>query len=136
MLKPLIIKKRGRPFLLGEELDCQYKLISSTRENGAVINTVIVMAVAEGIVMGHDSNLLKVNGGHIACNKNWAKSPLSHLGYVKRRASTKMKVFSQDFEAYKSQFVFDVQSIIELEEIPGDFSHKLGPHRNPLCSCG
>ena len=31
-----------------------------------------------------------------------------------------MKVLPQDFEAYKSQFVFDVQSIIELEEIPGE----------------
>ena len=114
-------KRRGRPFLLGEELDRQVQAyIKRLRENGAVINTAIVMAVAEGIVMGHDSNLLKANGGHIACNKNWAKSVLSRLGYVKRRASTKMKVLPQDFEAYKSQFVFDIQSIIELEEIPGD----------------
>ena len=70
--------------------------------------------------MGHDSNLLKVNSGRIACNKNWAKNLLSHLGYVKRRTSAKMKVLPRDFEAYMSQFVFDVQSIIELEKIPGD----------------
>lgn len=31
-----------------------------------------------------------------------------------------MKVLPSDFEAYKSQFVFDVQSIVELEEIPRD----------------
>lgn len=94
--------------------------IKCLRENGAVINTAIVMAVSEGIVKSHDSNLLKVNGGHIACNKNWAKSLLSSLGYVKRRASTKMKVLPPDFEACKSQFVLDVQSIIELEEILRD----------------
>ena len=114
-------KKRGRPFLLGEELDHQVQAyIKCLRENGAVINTQIVMAVAEGIVKSHDSNLLRVNGGHIACGKSWAKSLLSRLGYVKRRASTKMKVLPSDFEACKSQFLFDVKCVIELEEIPKD----------------
>ena len=83
MLKPWIIKK-GRPLLLGEELDRQVQAyIKCLRESGAVINTAIVMAVSEGIVKSHDCNLLKVNGGHIACNKNWAKSLLSRLGYLR-----------------------------------------------------
>ncbi len=120
-IKSLDHKKRGRPFLLGEELDLQAQAyVKFLRENGAVINTAIVMAVAEEIVKSNDSNLLKINGGHIVCNKNWAKSFLSRLGYVKRRASTKMKVTPLDFEAFKSQFVFDVKCIIELEEIPPD----------------
>ena len=44
---------------------------------------------------------------------------MSRLGYVKRRASTKISV-ATNFEACKSQFVFDVQCIIELGEIPRD----------------
>ena len=108
-------KKRGRLFLLGEELDHQVQAYTKCfRENGAVINTQIVMAVAEEIVKSHDSNMLKVNGGHIACSKSWAKSLLSCLGYVKRRASTKMKALPSDFEACKSQFLFDVKCVIEL----------------------
>ena len=120
-VKSLDNKKRGRPFLLGEELDRQVQAyIKCLRENGAVINTQIVMAVAEGIVKSHDSNLLKVNGDHITCSKSWAKSLLSRLGYVKRRASTKMKVLPSDFEACKIQCLFDVKCIIDLEEIPKD----------------
>ena len=32
----------------------------------------------------------------------------------------KSKVFSADFEEHKSQFVYDVKSIIEFEDIPED----------------
>ncbi len=44
-------KKMGRPLLLGEELEIQVKAyLTSFREKGAVINTAIVRACAEGIV--------------------------------------------------------------------------------------
>lgn len=43
---------------------------------------------------------------------------LSRLGCIKRRVSTTMKETPQDFETCRSQFIFDVQSIMELEEIP------------------
>ncbi len=76
------------------------------------------MAVAEGIVKNHDSNMLVCNGGHISLTKNWAKSLLQRMGYVKRQASSKAKVTVSDFEAYKSQFVYDINTIIEMEEIP------------------
>ena len=78
------------------------------------------VAGAEGIIKSYDSNLLKENGGHIACSKSWAKSFLGCLGYVKRRASTKAKVTVADFDAYKAQFVFDIKAIVEMEEIPPD----------------
>ncbi len=87
------------------------------RESGGVVNSAIVMA--EGIV-SHNSNLLQENGGgraHCTC----AKSFLSRIGYVKRRTSTKAKVSVAEFDAYnKAQFVFDIMSIIEMEEIPPD----------------
>ena len=40
------------------------------------------------------------------------------MGFVKRRASTKAKVNPSDFESYKQQFVFDIQTVMEMEEIP------------------
>ncbi len=63
----------------------------------------------------HDSNMLVCNGGHISLTKNCL---LQRMGYVKRRASSKAKVTVSDFEAYKSQFVYDINTIIEMEEIP------------------
>ena len=67
-------KKRGRPLLLGEELDVKSARIY--RVFTRVWCTRIVMAAAEGIVKGVDSNLLSSNGGggHIVCGKHWAKN--------------------------------------------------------------
>lgn len=61
---------------------------------------------------------MKLNGGHIECNKHWALGFLTQIGYVKRRANTKAKVFVADFEIYKEQFVFDVRSIMDMETNP------------------
>ena len=85
-----------------------------------MVNSAIVMAAAEGTIKSQDNNLLKQNGGYIVCNKLWAKSLLGRIGFVKKRPSTKAKVIAFDFDAYKAQFLFDVQSIVELEEIPTD----------------
>ena len=109
--------KRSPPLLLGKELDVQVQeYVKSLRDNGGIVNSAIVVAGAEGIIKSYESNLLKENGGHIACSKSWAKSFLGC--YVKRRASTKAKVTVADFDAYKAQFVFDIQAIVEMEEIP------------------
>ena len=39
--------------------------IKEMRFKGAVVNTAIIMACAEGVVMHHDSNFLAINSGHI-----------------------------------------------------------------------
>ena len=42
-------KKRGRPLLLGEELDRKVKLyLNAMRSRGAVVNTSVVVGVANG----------------------------------------------------------------------------------------
>jgi hypothetical protein len=118
-VKKLESAKRGHPLLLGPQLDKEaQEYIINLREAGGVINSAIVMAAAEGIVKNFDSNLLECNGGHIVITKSWARSFLNRMGYVKRRASTKCKVNPIDFEAYKQQFVFDVKTIVQMEEIP------------------
>ena len=112
-------KKRGRPLLLGTELDSRVQeYVKALREFGAVINTRIVMAAAEGIVKNFDCNLLLSNGGHIICGKHWAKNFLTRMGFVKRRANTTAKVSVADFEVHKAQFLFDIAAIVEMEEIP------------------
>lgn len=112
-------KKRGRPPLLGTELDHRVQLyVKELRANGAIINTAIVMATGEGIVQHHDMNLLAKHGGPIAITKPWAQSLLTRMHFVKRRGNTKLKGDVLDFKQCKEQFVFDVKTIVEFEEIP------------------
>ena len=114
-------KKRGRPLLLGEELEMQVRAyLTALCENGAVVNTAIAIGCAEGIVKSKDSNLLASNGGHIALSKHWGKHFLTRMGYVKRRASTKAKVLVQNFEEVKAQFLLDIKVVVEMDDIPFD----------------
>ncbi len=118
-LKHLMDKNRGRPLLLGSEMDdLVHKYVVYLREKGGVINSAIVISAAIGIVKSRDSNLLKSNGGHIELTKSWALSLLQRMGFVKRRNTTKSKVTIADFEEKKMQFLFDIKAIIEMEEIP------------------
>lgn len=82
-----------------------------------MINSSIVISAAEGIVKGTDQSLLAVNGGHIKCSKDWAKNFLTH---VKRKATTKASISDVDFEAQRAQFLFDIQTVIEMEDIPSE----------------
>jgi len=68
-------------------------------------HTAVVMVSAEGLVLHHDSNLLTSNSGHITISKDWAKSVLHRMGYVKRRVSTSAKVLPKDFDAHKAPII-------------------------------
>ena len=89
VVQSLPSKKRGRPLLLGCELDDQVKTyIKDLRGKGGNVDTTVVIACAEGIVSRVDKKLLKDNGGPNDLSKTWAKSLL----YVKRKATTSAKV--------------------------------------------
>ena len=71
VVQQLPSKKKGRPLLLGEELDkqvCDY--LQVLRNNGAAVNTAIVIACGDGIVRSKDVNLLAINGGSITLSKD------------------------------------------------------------------
>ena len=109
-VKELPPKKRGRPLLLGAELDARVQLyVKEMRKNGVVINTSVVMAAAEGIVMHHDANLLAKNGGPIVITKHWVRALLTRMCFVKRRGNTKAKVGVPEFEQLKAQLAYDVE---------------------------
>ena len=130
--------KRGRPLLLGEELDQQVQAyLLEYRRNATAVDTTIVIGCAQGLVKDYDSNLLEANGGPIALTKSWAKYLLSRMGFVKRRASTKGKKLATDFHELKAQFLFDIKAMIEMEEIPQDLVinwDQTGIHYVPVSS--
>ena len=119
-LKTLESARRGHPLLMGAVLDKEVQeYVKNLRDAGAVINSAIVRAVAEGIVKNHDSNLLQCSDGHIIVTKSWAKSFLDRMGYVKRRASTKLKSTLLIWKHKRiSLCLMWKQLIVLMEEIP------------------
>ena len=116
-VRELIDQKRGHPLLLGEELDKQVRAyLTELRSNGCPVNTAIAIATACGIVKDADSNLLSENGGHINLTKEWAKYLLQRMNYVKRHGCSTDKVAVENFVQIKAQFLFDIQSLVEVEE--------------------
>ena len=119
-IRELPIKKRGRPLLLGEELDKQVRLyLQKIRDNNGSVSNRLVIAGAKGIVSAQDKSLLVENGGHILLNKEWARSLLSRMGFVKRKVSTSAsKYTSTNFEQVKTEFLASVSDIVKMEDIP------------------
>ena len=105
--------------MLGEELDKQVReYVKYLCERGAVINSAIVIAAGEGIVMNKDSNLLACNGGGINLTKYWAKNLLRRMGMVKRRVSSKSKINVEEFDILKEEFLLNIKNVVSLDEIP------------------
>lgn len=94
--------------------------IRAVREKGGVVTTAITIAAATAIVRSEDWNLLAENGGPIMLTRNWAKSLLFHLNYVKRRGSSTAKIMVHNFDELKEQFLYDIKVVVEMEEIPFD----------------
>ena len=116
-IKELPSRKQDRPLLLGEELDTDVKAyVENLRQLGGVVNTSIVLGGAEGIIASKDRTLVDT----LAPGKDWAKSLLFRMGYVKRKATTKAKVTVQDFAAVKTLFLNDVFTTVAMEDIPED----------------
>ena len=110
-------KKMERPLLIGDEADKELQeYVRYLRATGAAVNTAVVIASAEGILLSKDANILK----RITLTKDWAKSLLIRMGMVKRRVSSKAKVDVEKFEALKQGFLLDIKNIVSLEEIPPD----------------
>ena len=119
VFRELVPKKRGRPLLIGEELDEQVReYIRELRREGVVINSDVAIAVGTGIVMNSDANLLVANGGHIDLTKHWAKYLLSRMGFVKRRVNSKAKVTVEHFDELKKLFLLEFNSVVEMDEVP------------------
>ena len=61
---------------------------------GVTINTAVVLASAEGIIIHKDANLLQ----SIELTKGWAKYQLHRISFVKRKGTTKAKMSIEHFE--------------------------------------
>lgn len=109
-------KQKGRPLLLGEELDAAVQeYVSSLRIAGGAVNTVVVRAAAEGIISARDITKLTSHGGHINITKSWAMSLLNRMGYVKRKASTSGKIPQSQYEELREVFLADIAAEVVMK---------------------
>ena len=93
-VKVLPTVKIKQPLNLGVPLDEQVQsYLLAICEGGGSVMTDLAIAAGTGLVRKKDSNLLAKNGGHIALTRDWARSLLDRMGFVKRKANTKVKVW-------------------------------------------
>ena len=120
VLKSLPWKKQGRPLLLGDRIDSMVQAyVNRVREEGGAVSSQIVIGAARGILKTVDKLKLREFGGHINLNRHWALSLLRRMNFVQRRATTaKGKFAVENFKEKRKQFLSDLVSIVELEEIP------------------
>ena len=87
--------------MIGEELDKHVQeYITYMRSTGTTVNTAVVIACAEGILMHEDAALLT----RVNLSKGWAQYLLQRMGYVKRKATSKAKVSVENFAEIKQIF--------------------------------
>lgn len=120
VVKLLPQKKRGRTLLLGDELDKKLQLyLRRIREDGGPVTAGIAIAAARGLLMAEHKNRLVENGGHIKFNRHWAYGFFKRMGFVPRKPTTaKSKLSVENFAAKKKEFLDDVVTTVEMEEIP------------------
>lgn len=121
LLCELPLKKRGRPLLIGDDLDQKVQAyIKDMRKRGCVVNTAIVIAVGTGILMNDASFISRFGSTNIplTLTKDWAKYILKRMGFVKRRGNTKSKVTVDDFDKLKKLFSLEVRNAVSMDEIP------------------
>ena len=116
----LPVKKRGRPLLLGEELQRKIQLyLRAIRESGGAVNTAIGLGAARGIILKLNRTMLLENGGHVELTKTWARGLLGRMGYVKRKGTTsKSKNLVENFDDLKASFLEEVSTTVVMDEIP------------------
>ena len=52
--------------------------------------------------------------------KGWVKYLLHRMGFVKQKATSKVKVTVDNFEELKKQFLLEINQVIIMDKIPAD----------------
>ena len=111
-----------KKILIGEDLDQKVQLyLRKVREGGGALSARTAMAAAQGILRKCNRSMLAENDGPIQLNKHWAHSLLKRIKFVQRKATTSMsKPTMTNFEEKKREFLSDVATTVEMEEIPAE----------------
>ncbi|XP_071943475.1 uncharacterized protein [Antedon mediterranea] len=101
----LPIGNRGRPPLLGSELDQRIQdYIRRLQTNGVPITRRIVLGAARGMVEQHDSSVMRENGGNIDLTEKWAQSFMARMSITPRKSKKRKLEGSTDTPQLQSEF--------------------------------
>ena len=79
----------------------------------------IAIVAARGLVMAEYKNRLVENGGYIKLNRHWAYGFFRRMGFVQSKPTTAKSKFSvENFATKKKEFLDDLVTTVEMEEIP------------------
>ena len=118
-ISSLPLAKRGRPLLIGEELDSRVlQHIMAIRKEGGCISLKIILGAAIGILKATRPSALKVNGGPLSLTKHWAKSFATRHKLVKRKATKAAKKIPSNFQEVKDGFLQRIKSTVQAHSIP------------------
>ena len=65
-------------------------------------------------------SMLSKYGGPATLTKAWAQSLLQHMGFVKRRGTTKCKISVENFESLRDEYLDNISTTAVMEDIPLD----------------
>ena len=90
--------------------------INDLRKAGSPVNTQIVIATVQGIILSKDANLLS----NIEFIKGLARYLLKRIGFVKRKATTAAKSNVENFDLLKEFLLEKIKNVVYMDEIPED----------------
>ena len=131
--KVLELKKQGRPLLL-REIDLKYqKFLKVARSRGAVINTSIAIATANGFIEHSNDKSLK----HLSLERPWAQSLFPRMGYVRRFPTTgKVKLPQGVKREAELLYIHNILNLIETPKIPKSMALNLDQTPVKYVPCG
>ena len=93
--------------------------IRRAREQGGPVSSQIIIGAARGILATLNNAKLKEFDGHIDLNRHWALLLLHGMNSVQRKATTaKGKYSLENFAKKKSEFLNDLVTTIQMEDVP------------------
>lgn len=111
--------RRGRPLMLGHELDKKIQsYLTAVRSRGGLISQAIAIATAEAIIQNNPEEYLHCRDLDLH-NSSWAKSLFRRMGFKRRMATTgKVDVPTTFLEEIKVTFLHCVLAKIQKYQIP------------------
>ena len=89
-------KKTGRPSILPDDLMKKtIQTIDVLRLKGAPVSSVVVNAVAKGIVIANDRSILAKYGGYLTLSNDWARKILYKMETMGRKMTRRMATTSK-----------------------------------------
>ena len=112
-------RKLGRPTTLSTEMELALKeYIRKLRQNSAIVNRMIVISAAYGIVEYFNKGLLKEFGGTLELTRVWVQSFMSRIGLVKRKGTKAARKLPDDYPAIKLQYLERIKTMVTHYHIP------------------